>query len=289
MSHNSESRVDANSVCYRHPNRHSYVLCQRCGRTICGECQTPAAVGVVCPECLREQRANRTPSQKRAQSWAARGAATGIFSSVTNVLIVVTVFVFILQLVFRPQVTEALQYAGLYSTPYMFEPWRMITSIFTHSTSFFLHVFLNMYTLWIFGRALEQMLGRWLFLTLYLASGLAGSLAVMFLSDPRVPVVGASGAIFGVMAAFVVIQRRMGNQMRSLLVLLALNLAIGFIPGTSIAWQAHLGGVIGGALIGLIVFENRAVNQRRRLWTWLIALCTILVLLSFTWLVFPPF
>jgi membrane associated rhomboid family serine protease len=119
-----------------------------------------------------------------------------------------------------------------------------------------------MYTLWIFGQALESLLGRGRFLALYLIAGFGGSLGVLALSDPLSPVVGASGAIFGLMGAFIVIQRRLGGNMTGLLVLVGINLVIGFIPGINVAWQAHLGGLVVGALAGLIFVSTRQIRRQ---------------------------
>jgi membrane associated rhomboid family serine protease len=251
----------AANFCYRHPGRQSFILCQRCGRTICPECQTQAAVGVICPECMREQRQNapRTKSAVRTRLGRLRGPDQPV---VTYSIIALTVVVFLLQLIPGLSVTDRLLYAGVYSYPGSFEPWRMITSVFVHSTGFIFHVLLNMYTLWIFGQILERMLGRGRFLALYLLSGVAGSLGVLFLASPFTPVVGASGAIFGLMGAFLVIQRKLGGNATQLLVLVGINLVIGFLPGLSIAWQAHVGGLIGGAVIGLIFVQTRSRSQQ---------------------------
>jgi len=245
------------NFCYRHPNRQSFVLCQRCGRTICGECQTPGAVGFICPECMKAQR----QSAPRNKIGARISSSSPV---VTYTIIAVTAFVFLLQWIPGLGVTSSFLYAGVYSDPAYgaFEPWRMLTSVFLHSTGFIFHILLNMYTLWIFGRILETMLGHWRFLALYLMSGFAGSVGVLFLADPRTAVVGASGAIFGLLGAFLVIQRRMGADTRGLMVLLAINLVIGFIPGVNIAWQAHLGGLVGGALVGLILVSTRKRQQQ---------------------------
>ncbi|RLP70333.1 rhomboid family intramembrane serine protease [Mycetocola manganoxydans] len=280
MSQSSVPPVTRSNFCYRHPDRQSFVLCQRCGRTICGECQTPAAVGVVCPECMKEQR--RT----------APSARTGFFSRsgdrpvVTYGLIAITAFVFLLQLIPGLGITNYLLYAGVFSVPaelspgYGFEPWRMLTTVFAHSQGFIFHIALNMYSLWLFGQALEPMLGRARFLTLYLISGFAGSLGVLFLTDGYVPVVGASGAIFGLMGAFLVIQRKLGGNMNGLLVLVGINLVIGFIPGINVAWQAHLGGLVGGALVGLIYYETRRLRHKGRQRLLIAGLCVVLVLLG---------
>lgn len=264
------------NFCYRHPDRQSFILCQRCGRTICAQCQTQAAVGVICPECMQEQRKS-APRTKPAVLTRLSGSGR---PTVTTSIVVVTVAVFLLQLIPGLDVTDRLLYAGAYSYPGMFEPWRMITTMFVHSTGFIFHVLLNMYTLWIFGQLLEQMLGRFRFLTLYLLSGLAGSLGVLLLASPSTPVVGASGAIFGLMGAFLVIQRRLGGNSTQLLILVGINLVIGFLPGLNIAWQAHVGGLIGGAVLGLIYVQTRRLRHKS-LQTWLTAVfAAVLIVLS---------
>lgn len=273
--------VDRNNFCYRHPDRQSFVLCQRCGRTICGECQTPAAVGVVCPECMREQRESMTPAERRASrgGTSVRSIVRSGRPIVTYVLIGLTLAIYALQWLL-PATTSLLLYAGLYSDPAVFQPWRMLTALFVHSTGFFFHVLLNMYSLWLFGQALEPLLGRARFLALYLISGFAGSLAVLLMTDPTQGVVGASGAIFGLMGAFLVIQRRLGGNMTGMLVVVGINLVIGFVPAFNIAWQAHLGGLVGGAIVGLIFYETRKRNQKGLQIGLLVALCVVLVALS---------
>jgi membrane associated rhomboid family serine protease len=269
--------VDARATyCYRHPDRQSYVLCQRCGRTICPECQTPAAVGVICPECMAQQRAT-APRTKSPIVTRLTGRGAPV---ITYAIIALCVLVFILQQLplIGSTVTQAIQYAGVYSTPIAFEPWRMLTTVFAHAS--ILHIALNMYTLWIFGMMLEPLLGRARFAALFLISGFAGSVGVLLIANPLQPVVGASGAIFGMLGAFFVIQRRLGGNATQLLVLVGINLVIGFIPQFGIAWQAHVGGLIGGALVGLIYTETRTVARRRWQLPLLIVLCVLLVGLS---------
>ena len=183
------------------------------------------------------------------------------------------VLVYLLQLIPTLNLTSALLYSPYYSlaeyasagAPY--EPWRMITSMFAHSPSSFLHILFNMFTLWMFGQALESLLGRARFITLYFIAGLAGSLGVMYfdlaLGLDFNPVVGASGAIFGLMGAYLVILRHLGGNSTTLLVLLIINVVIGFLPGSNLAWQAHVGGLIGGALAGLIYTRTRGREKMR--------------------------
>jgi len=269
----------AANFCYRHPGRQSFILCQRCGRTICPECQTQAAVGVICPECMHDQRQSAPRTKSAARTRLGRMTAAGE-PVVTYSIIALTLVIFVLQLIPGLGVTDRLLYAGIYSYPVAFEPWRMLTSVFVHSTGFIFHVLLNMYTLWIFGQILERMLGRGRFLTLYLLSGLAGSLGVLFLADPRVAVVGASGAIFGLMGAFLVIQRKLGGNATQLLILVGINLVIGFLPGLNVAWQAHVGGLVGGAVIGLIYVQTRQRSKRTQQFLLLGGFAALLVALS---------
>ena len=188
---------------------------------------------------------------------------------VTYALIAINAFIYLLQWLPGLRLTDYLAYAPVYTwaeygplgAPY--EPWRLITSTFAHSTGFVFHILLNMYTLWIFGQILERMLGRGRFLTLYLISALAGSLGVMYWAGPTTFVVGASGAIFGLVGAFLIIQRKLGGDTTQLFILVGINLVIGFLPGMSVAWQAHLGGLIAGLLLGLIYVQTRNAHQRR--------------------------
>ncbi len=152
----------------------------------------------------------------------------------------------------------------MYFAPYtLVEPWRIVTHMFAHSTAFpFLHLLFNMFTLFLFGRVLEQMLGRVRFLGLYALSGLGGAVAVMLISPER-PVLGASGAIFGLLAAFFVIQRRLGFSNPTLLVIIALNLGAGFVlPG--ISWQAHVGGLVVGAAVAFDLHAHSQAHPAER-------------------------
>jgi membrane associated rhomboid family serine protease len=258
---------NSDNFCYRHPDRQSFVLCQRCMRTICPECQTQAAVGVICPECLGRQAKTQTPAQRKAERrWARPRAVTASDSRplVTYGIIAVTTLAWLVGLI--PGVGDTVQNALLFWGPALypeltgtFEPWRLLTASLVHSG--FWHIGLNMLALWMMGRSLEPVLGRWRFLALYLLSALGGAVAVALLSFTT-PVVGASGAIFGLFGALIVIGRHIGANIGGIAIILAINLAIGFIPGFNISWQAHVGGLAVGALVGLIYARTRSVRRQ---------------------------
>ena len=260
-------RRNSDNFCYRHPDRQSFVLCQRCLRTICPECQTPAAVGVICPECLRDQQKAASPAQRKAERRWSRPRAVTVADSrpiVTYSIIGVTAFVYLLTLI--PGMGAGLQESLLYFAPTLypeltgrFEPWRLITTALVHGS--FWHVGLNMLALWMIGRSLEPLLGRWRFLTLYLLSALGGSVAVTLLSF-LTPVVGASGAIFGLFGALLVIGRHIGANIGGIAIILGVNLVIGFIPGFNVSWQAHVGGLLTGVLVAFIFTRTRSPRRR---------------------------
>ena len=154
--------------------------------------------------------------------------------------------------------TNRMFYAPLF-TP--FEPWRMITAGFVHDWSSPWHILLNSYAIWIFGQQLEPLLGRFRFFALYMVSIFGGSVAVLWLSDPQTPVVGASGALFGLMGAFFVIIRTLGGNTTQIFLLIAINFSMGlFVSG--ISWEGHLGGLITGLAIAGVYANTRNKNQK---------------------------
>jgi len=138
---------------------------------------------------------------------------------------------------------------GFYPPLMWAEPWRIITSAFIHSG--IVHVMFNGYSLWVLGNLIERVIGPARFLLVFTVSVITGCLAVMVLS-PESLTVGASAGIFGLFSALFVINRGLGGNNVSLLAIIGLNLAIGFVvPG--IAWQAHLGGLTGGLVTTLLL------------------------------------
>ncbi len=265
--------------CYKHRDRASFTLCQRCGRTICPDCQQRSSVGVLCSECVRAAQPGAAKRAGRAARTTVRRLGDADKPVVTYTIMIACAVVFALQWLgiwlADNLVTQALWYAPLYSLPQAFEPWRMVTAMFTHSTGFLLHILFNMYALWLFGPNLERMLGRVWFAVLYVLSGFGGSLAVMlwvyFAPIPVVALqtatVGASGAIFGLLMATLVAYRAHRVNVTSLAVLIGINFAIGLMPGASISWQAHLGGMIAGSLAMWVLLATRGPrNGKARVW-----------------------
>jgi membrane associated rhomboid family serine protease len=252
-------------VCPRHPDRPAYVRCQRCGRPACPDCQRAAAVGFQCVDCVNETK-RTTPGVKTVYG----GAVAAGKPLVTFIIIGLCALIYVLQwLLPNNGIYQELAFASVYAAPEfgVFEPWRMLTSAFLHSQGFILHIVLNMYTLWIFGQALEPLLGRIRFLAVYLLSALGGSVGFLLLTPTYIPgqpltvVVGASGAIFGLFGAMLVVQRHRGGETRQLWVLIAINGAIGFMV-PQIAWQAHLGGLVTGALCAAVIaYSPRGTRQ----------------------------
>ena len=273
-------------VCPRHPDRPSYVRCQRCGRPACPDCQRAAAVGFQCVDCVNETK-RTTPEVKTVYGGA---VATGK-PLVTLGIIAVCALMYVLQWVVPGEwIYQNLAFANVFATPAFgeFEPWRMLTSAFLHSQGFILHIVLNMYMLWIFGQALEPLLGRIRFLAVYLICAIGGSVGYLLLTPAYVPgvplsgVVGASGAIFGLFGAMLLVQRHRGGDTRQLWILIAINGVIGFVI-PQIAWQAHLGGLVTGALCAaVIVYTPRGPRQGLLQVVGLAAV--VLLLIAVSWL-----
>ena len=153
------------------------------------------------------------------------------------------------------------------------EPWTVVTSLFAHASV--IHLAFNMYSLFALGPALEQALGHKRFAMLYFLSGVGGSVAVLLLHAG--PVLGASGAIFGLLGAYFVIARKMGGSSKQLILVIVLNLAIGFVI-PNIAWQAHVGGLIVGSLVALVYLQPRSRLHPHRQGQLLAAILAVIVI-----------
>src|SRR5262245_30947196 len=214
--------------CYRHPDRETYISCQRCGNPICPDCMRQASVGFQCPDCVK-----RGAAESRQARTSFGGRVTHGSNVVTIGLIAVNVIVFFIanatggingdfvqktilipEQVFTQQNGQLVPIDGVADGSW----WQLVTSTFLHTQ--ILHLALNMIGLWIFGSFLEQALGRWRYLALYLISGLAGSVAVYWLSPTNSSSLGASGAVFGLFGASLVILLRQHRDVTQLLLLL---------------------------------------------------------------------
>jgi membrane associated rhomboid family serine protease len=237
--------ADETMYCYRHPDRETRVTCSECGRPICTECMFFAPVGIRCPE-----HSGQPQGAQRVSQGIRRASFEGTGAIVTKVLVAVNVAVYLLELAAGGNVNgtgNRIYLEGVLYGPFVAdgEWWRLFTSMFLHYGPF--HLGLNMLALWWFGAAVEQVLGRGRYLLLYVVSGLAGSAGALLFS-PDSATVGASGAIFGILGAALVLERQRTYVLGGgAFGIIAINLVITFaIPGISIG--GHLGGLAGGAL-----------------------------------------
>jgi membrane associated rhomboid family serine protease len=268
------SGVAAVPTCYRHAGRETYVSCVRCGRPICADCMIEAPVGFQCPECVHEgrasQRVTRTPFG---------GKAVGNRTAVTYTIIGLNVAAMLVELAWPEAIRRFDQVGGPVYTLYGGQPhvvgvahgeyYRLLTSMFLHASPAgggfgITHILFNMWALAMVGPPLEAWLGRVRFVTLYLLSGLAGSVVAYLLAPANQPSLGASGAVFGLFGALFVLGRRLRFDMGPMATTIGLNLVITFlVPG--ISWQAHIGGLVaGGALAaawGYAPRDKRTVVQ----------------------------
>ena len=235
--------------CYRHPDRETGVSCSECGRPICPDCMTFSPVGIRCPDHSGKAR-GATRVVQNVQRGTRRNP--GI---VTMTLIAINVGIYFLQLAGGAPITAnggwIFEHGALYGPLVAQGDWyRLLSAAFLHYGP--IHLGLNMLALWWIGRPLENYLGPVRYLLLYLVSGLAGSAGALIM-NPTAVTVGASGAIFGILGAAIVLERQ-GNYVLggSALSLLIVNLAFTFaVPGISIG--GHLGGAVGGALCVLVL------------------------------------
>jgi membrane associated rhomboid family serine protease len=243
-------------VCYRHPKRETNVHCSNCGRPICPDCMTVTPVGMRCPECARERtRTSRISPGLRA------GAAPATYA-----LIAINVIVFIAELGSGASAASgggSVFFDGaLYGPKVADGEWyRLITAGFLHAG--LLHILFNMVALYFIGVLLEPGIGTPRFLAVYFVSLLGGSFGALLLS-PNSFTVGASGAIFGIMAAAFIVARHRGIEQLAgqigFFIIINLVFTLGYAGHISAG--GHFGGLIAGGLCALlIVYSERRARR----------------------------
>ncbi|MFG2309003.1 rhomboid family intramembrane serine protease [Streptomyces sp. NPDC048566] len=265
-------------TCYRHPDRETGIRCTRCERPICPECMVSASVGFQCPDCIRGgSGTGHAPSANQPRTLAG-GTIARDPRLVTKVLIGLNVALYVVQQAAGDAFTDRFTLfgraflAGEIQGVAEGQWYRMLTSMFLHASP--VHIIFNMLSLWWLGGPLEAALGRARYLALYFVSGLAGSALCYLLAAPNQPSLGASGAIFGLFGATAVLMRRLNYDLRPIIALLVINLIFTFNPGFNIAWQAHIGGLVAGVVVGYAMVH--APRERRNLVQY--GVCALLLL-----------
>ncbi|HET7354273.1 MAG TPA: rhomboid family intramembrane serine protease [Gaiellaceae bacterium] len=251
--------------CYRHPDRETGLSCSDCGRPICADCATFAPVGIRCPDHAGVRRGPATRLKPRPVRRAPGIALASGSAPITRALIAINVAIYLItasqgggfnapggslfdKFVLVGSNSHLGGLAPFGDLAHDHQWYRLVTSMFLHGS--ILHIAFNMYALWVIGTPVEQYLGRARYLGLYFVSGLAGAAGAV-LQAPFQPVVGASGAIFGILGAMLIIEWQVtGRLAGNAATWIGINLVISFaIP--NISWGGHIGGLIGGILITL--------------------------------------
>ena len=266
-------------VCYRHPDRPTYLACSECGRHICPDCSHDAPVGQKCPECVSAAGRQRVVNSRSVSAGPSFQSNPVVFS-----LIAINVVIFIVGLA-SPRLEQEmlLNYAAWSPAIEAGEWWRGLTAAFLHGGT--MHILFNMYFLYIFGPRLERQVGSVAFSGIYLASAAGGSLATYLFGPANALSVGASGALFGLFGAWLYAAYRqrgtaagssMFNQLGAILLI---NLALPlFIP--NIDWRAHLGGLVTGIAVAFLWEQIAAGRQNARRGRAVVAFAVLVALLA---------
>lgn len=266
-------------VCYRHPDRETWVSCTRCERPICPDCMRPASVGFQCPECVREG-----AKTVRTARTAFGGSMAGAQGMVTKALIGLNVGMFALTVLaagtnsvnamMRTLLGQGLDsplHRWLDMIPLAIDPgraeligvangeyWRLLTAGFMHYG--IIHLLFNMWALMLLGTEVERTVGRWRFLAVYLLSGLGGTVAVYVFGATNGFVAGASGSVFGLFGALFFLFRKLKKDIRGLVTIVLINFALGLF--INVSWLGHIGGLLVGAITGaLLAYAPRGPNR----------------------------
>jgi membrane associated rhomboid family serine protease len=262
-------------TCYRHPDRPTGLSCSECERPICVDCMVSTPVGIRCPDHATVRGSARRQVAPRVRVPRAPLRAGATQALVTKILIAINVLVYLITVVqgggginnpgghlFREFELLGHLPAGVppeawpYGTVASGDWWRLFTAAFLHAN--LIHLGFNMLALWWIGGPVEEYLGRTRYVMLYIVSGLAGAAGAL-IHTPTTPVVGASGAIFGILGAMMVLEYQATGRLGGYaLTLVVVNLAIGLVynqTGGLISIGGHIGGLIGG-ILGTLAFAR---------------------------------
>jgi membrane associated rhomboid family serine protease len=254
--------------CYRHPDRPSFVLCEKCGRTICLECQNHVGGKVLCPDDASRSNVimmpvnQRPPKVKRVREQPRIVARiTERVPLVTFVLMSLIVLIWLVDIIAGSGLIEG----RLWVVPGINQPWTLITSMVASPAGGdgFLSVVFSVFSLFVIGRILEPELGRLKYLAVYLLSGFGASVfALLFVGVVQ----SAGSAIFGLIAVFAVLMRRRGANMIWLYAVIALNIVtIALSSARAVLWQGAVGGLVVGLVVGFtILIEGSAQKDRQQ-------------------------
>jgi membrane associated rhomboid family serine protease len=243
--------------CYRHPERMTGISCQRCHKPICGECMNPASVGFQCPSCVASGRSSGRAPRTAFGAILKPGGGTA-----TKVVMGVLAAEWLLSLLSGRLLDQLLVMSN--EAVYLGQFWRLFTASLTSGT--ILGLLMNVLVLWIAGRAIESELGAWRFVALYVAAGLGGATMLFVFGPPGAGGYGAAAAVIGLLAANAIFKYKMREDVRAdigLFILLILySILIGF---RSFGWLMLIGGIVVGALVGLVLAyaprRNRSTVQ----------------------------
>jgi membrane associated rhomboid family serine protease len=276
----SDAVRNPDDYCYRHPDRQSFVLCERCGRTICLECQNHIDGHVYCPDdasarvtqisTARASRARRVRRSSSLFTWV-----TPETPIVTYAILGVLVVFFLADTISRGFLTVHLSVfpASAGSTvDVLHQPWSLVTSMLLAGG--ILGLLFNGYATFILGRQLERVFGRQKLVVLFGISGLGASV-LAFLLDGFVT--SAIGAVFGLVGATIIMARRMGGNPIILYITCAISLVFAIIFGS---WQAAIGGGVTGVLTALTYLFEDDAGRHRRTRLMLVGLVAILIVVA---------
>ena len=277
--------------CWWHPNRPTGLSCSRCGRPACPDCLREAPVGFHCTDCV-----HAGSQEQRRQHRGYQGAGLGVRTIAgarpsesflaTQAILAVNVLVFVVTVLQARSLNDN-QTSGVFQVGVLWgqatlgagEWWRLFTSGFLHYGP--IHIAVNMFSLWMMGRALEPVFGKVRYLALYFVSMLGASTAVLLFDSLDGGTAGASGALFGLMGAYAVIVLKLRLNPTGLIITLALNAFITF-GVANISILGHVGGLVTGALVTVAILYAPRTRQA----TYQVAGITILVVAMVGLLIF---